>query len=236
VVKEAFELRGDTVRFTDLYASKFDPVEHARHFSQRKDPDRFDALTEQRFSSEGRTLPTDVGRQVDDLLWADFLVLQFPLWWFGMPAMLKGWLDRVFAYGSLYTGSRRFHAGICSGKRARLSVTAGSSAEACAHDGREGDTPLILWPINYALHYVGFTVLEPAVVAGVRGYRGAEAIAQHRSLEEQLQSPRAWISTLDTVPIVPFNGADDWDERRKLKNDAPVYSPFIRHRAKLCLG
>lgn len=37
--------------------------------------------------------------EINKLLWADVLILQFPLWWFSMPAILKGWVDRVFAYG-----------------------------------------------------------------------------------------------------------------------------------------
>lgn len=232
--EETFKSQGDSVRVADLYARKFDPVEDARHYSRRKNPARFDVQTEQRFSSEQRALPVDIGREIHDLLWADFVMLQFPLWWFGMPAMLKGWMDRVFAYGTLYSGSRCFHTGVCRGKRARLSVTAGSSAEACAHDGQEGDTHLMLWPINYALHYLGFTILAPAIVAGVRGgYSGAEAVAQRQFLETQLQGHRTWIAALDAVPIIPFNGVDDWDERRKLKKDAPVHSPFIRHQADL---
>jgi NAD(P)H dehydrogenase (quinone) len=231
VAKETFLSQGHAVRISDLYASKFDPAEHGRHFQRRKNVARFDAQTEQRFNAEQETLPADVQREIDDLLWADFVILQFPLWWFGMPAILKGWMDRVFAYGALYTGQRRLHAGVCRGKRAMLSVTAGSTAEACAPDGQEGDTSLILWPIHYALHYLGFTVLEPKLITGVRGgYFGADAADQDRHLDAQLQAHRNWPSELDGRPVIPFNSADDWDESRKLKPDAPVYSPFIRHR------
>jgi NAD(P)H dehydrogenase (quinone) len=34
---------------------------------------------------------------MEKLLWCDALIFQFLLWWFGLPAMLKGWVDRVFA-------------------------------------------------------------------------------------------------------------------------------------------
>jgi putative NADPH-quinone reductase len=43
-----------------------------------------------------------VQAQIDRLLWAQALVLVFPTWWFGMPAMLKGWFDRVWAPGVAY--------------------------------------------------------------------------------------------------------------------------------------
>ncbi len=37
--------------------------------------------------------------EMDKLEKADLLIFQFPLWWFGLPAILKGWVDRVFAQG-----------------------------------------------------------------------------------------------------------------------------------------
>jgi NAD(P)H dehydrogenase (quinone) len=227
--------RGDAVRISDLYARGLDPVEHSRHFVRRKDLTRFDVQTEQRFNAEQQSLPPDVRREIDEILWADFVVLQFPLWWFGMPAILKGWMDRVFVYGALYTGRRRFDAGVCRGKRVRLSVTTGSSAEACSHDGREGDTHLIFWPIHYALHYLGFTVLEPALINGVRrGYSERDVESQRKHLEAAIQSHRRWIGALNDIPIVAFNGDCDWDENGKLRTYAPSHSPFIRHQADRC--
>ena len=60
---------------------------------------------------------------------ADLLVLQYPMWWHLPPAMLKGWFDRVLAYGEVYTSSKRFENGRFVGKRAMLSVTVGTSRE-----------------------------------------------------------------------------------------------------------
>ncbi len=228
--EKTFAARGDAVRVSDLYAKQFAPDEHARHFPQRKDSSRFDALTEQRFNSDQQTLPADVQQELNDVLWADFVLFQFPLWWFGLPAILKGWMDRVFVYGTLYTGSRRFHAGVCKYKRAMLSVTAGSPAYACAPDGQEGDTRLILWPIHYALHYVGFNVLEPVIIPGVRGgYSGDDKSVQDQYLSAQLRGQESRLARLHQIPTIPFNTQDDWDEQRKLKPGASVYSPFIRH-------
>ncbi len=222
--------KGYEVRLSDLYGQGFAADEHGRHFSRRADPSRFDAQTEQRFSADLNTLPLEVQKELDDLLWADLVVLQFPLWWFGMPAILKGWMDRVFVYGKLYSSRRRLHSGVCAGKRAILSVTAGASGDACAPDGQEGDTRLILWPIHYALHYVGFTVLEPAIVTDVRsGRTGSDAERQKIHLQDRVRAHRATFENLDARPVIAFNQAEDWDERGKLRPDAPVHSPFIRH-------
>ena len=38
---------------------------------------------------------------------ADLIVLQYPMWWHLPPAMLKGWFDRVLAYGAAYTSKKR---------------------------------------------------------------------------------------------------------------------------------
>jgi NAD(P)H dehydrogenase (quinone) len=47
---------------------------------------------------------------------------------------------------------------------------------------------------------------------------------------EQLHSYRAQLANLDAIPAIQFNAAEDWDEHGKLKPQAPVHSPFIRHR------
>jgi NAD(P)H dehydrogenase (quinone) len=228
--QDGLQRQGHEVHLSDLYAQAFAPDEHGRHFPRRANPLRFDAQSEQRFSAGRNALPHEVRKELDALLWADLLVLQFPLWWFGMPAILKGWMDRVFVYGKLYSSRRRFHSGVCAGKRAMLSVTAGSSSDACAPDGKEGDTRLILWPIHYALHYVGFTVLEPLIVTDVRGGRsGSDAERQKLLLELRLREQGTIFESIDGRPAIAFNDPDDWDELGKLKPDAPVHSPFIGH-------
>jgi len=41
------------------------------------------------------------------LLDSDLLVVHFPIWWLGMPAILNGWMDRVFMYGKMYRSVMR---------------------------------------------------------------------------------------------------------------------------------
>ena len=41
-------------------------------------------------------LAVDTRREQDALRWAQGLVFIYPIWWFGPPAILKGWIDRVF--------------------------------------------------------------------------------------------------------------------------------------------
>ncbi len=43
------------------------------------------------------TQSADIAAEQEKLLWADTVIFQFPLWWFSMPAIMKGWIDRVYA-------------------------------------------------------------------------------------------------------------------------------------------
>ena len=115
-----------------------------------------------------------------------------------------------------------------------MCVTTGSSAEKCAHNGVEGDTKLMLWPALYSLRYLGFSVVQPFIIHGVRsGLTGAAAEAHDEQLEEMAREYGAFLRELDDAPLVPFNADTDFDERGRLRPEAPSYSPFIRHAPEL---
>ena len=116
--RAAFEHRGHTVEIDDLYGQDFDPRESPTHFPSPRSMDYFSAMVEQRHASDTGTLPADVAREIARLEAADLVMFQFPLWWFSMPAMLKGWLDRVFVWGRIYSSRRRYDTGHFAGKRA----------------------------------------------------------------------------------------------------------------------
>ncbi|SNT82752.1 NAD(P)H-dependent oxidoreductase [Stenotrophomonas sp. CC120222-04] len=229
----AEQLRRDGVQVEaiDLYAEGFDPLEAAHHHPQRLRRERFDAQREQRHSAENDFLPTDVRRHLQLLQATDLLILQFPLWWFAAPAILKGWLDRVLVYGPMYNSRLRHEHGAMRGKRALLSVTTGSSARACAVDGREGDTRLLLWPLMYSLRYVGFEVMEPFVVHGVRSGLPADRVQAHgAALAAATSDYRERLARWQQWPTVPFNDGEDFEEGGGLRAEATAHSPFIRHR------
>ena len=181
----ALEAEGWTTSVSDLYAMGFDPCERHEHYWDRAAPLRFDAQLEQRHASENGGLPKAVTDELAILDRADLLVLQYPMWWHLPPAMLKGWFDRVLAYGAAYTSKKRFERGRFVGKRAMLSVTVGTSRSTYEHDGRSGDINLMLWPINFTLAYVGYDVVAPYVAYGVEaGLRYSEPAA----VEERLRT------------------------------------------------
>lgn len=80
LVLSKLEHAGAEVRLCDLYARGFDPTLPACELDMYLDcPDNVEP----------------VSRDVADLRWADTLIFVYPTWWYGLPAMLKGWLDRV---------------------------------------------------------------------------------------------------------------------------------------------
>ena len=214
---------------SDLYAMQFDPCEGPNHCQLRKDTERFHAQTEQRFNADNDTTPQEVNAEVERLLNCDHLIVHFPLWWFGMPAILKGWMDRVFVYGRMYRSSMRYDAGICSGKKVVVCVTTGASEDSCAYNGKEGDTRLHLWPILFPFRYLGFDVYEPEILHGVGGVAFIEEQETGLSiLDTYANRWAATLGSLDTRPTIPYNSDAEFDQTKKLVPGAPVLSPFIR--------
>jgi putative NADPH-quinone reductase len=113
------------IAVSDLYAMRFDPVSDRRNFKSVKNPDRLSQQAEEAFASEHDSFVPELQSEMDKVAWCDALVFQFPLWWLGLPAILKGWVDRVFAIGRAYGGGRYFERGVFRGKRAMCSVTVG---------------------------------------------------------------------------------------------------------------
>jgi len=230
----ALEAAGWTATVSDLYAIGFDPCERPEHFAQPLDPARFDVQAEQRHASAAGALPRHVAEELDRMQAADLLVLQYPMWWHMPPAMLKGWFDRVLAYGAAYTSAMRFENGRFAGKRAMLSVTVGTSRETYAHDGRSGDIDLMLWPVNFSLAYLGYTVLEHFVAYGVEaGLRYSDPAEVEARLQRVAAEFRATLPDLEGRPAIPFNRKSEWGPDGRIVPGAPVHSPFVRRRRDL---
>ena len=149
------------------------------------------------------------------------------MWWFGPPAILKGWLDRCLAHGALHSSRARFDAGPCRGKRALLCVTTGASAAEAGPHGKEGHTDLLLWPVAYALRYCGFTILAPALVHGVHDFHeGPARDALRTRLASALAGQPALIAGLGHRPRWPFHPDDAFDADGRLRPGEPALWPF----------
>ncbi|WP_210214002.1 MULTISPECIES: NAD(P)H-dependent oxidoreductase [unclassified Mesorhizobium] len=149
---------GHEVVVSDLYAMGFNPVSDRRNFTTVRDANYYHQQTEEANAAAHDGFAPDIQAEMDKLFWCDALILQFPLWWFGLPAILKGWVDRVFASGGrIYGGGKWYDRGVFSGKRAMCSVTIGGPPPIYSDRGLNGPIGAILFPINHGmLYFVGF--------------------------------------------------------------------------------
>lgn len=225
-----------SVTVTDLYRMSFDPCERKEHFFAPSNPSRFDVQSEQRHAAKTGFLPSEISEEISRLDEADLVVLQYPMWWHMPPAMLKGWFDRVFAYGEVYSSSMRFEEGRFRNKRAMLSVTVGTSAETYDYNGRSGDIDLLLWPVNFTLSYVGFTVLEHFVAYGVEaGLRYSDPMIIQERMERLLADYEEALKRINERRSIPFNKKSEWTQEGRIRENAPSYSPFIRQKKNLII-
>ena len=95
----------------DLYRMGFNPV-----------------LTAQELApvSADHSASADVAQAQGDILAADVLTVIYPLWWLSMPAMMKGYIDRVFARGFAYESHNGIVRGLLSGKKSVLITVSGA--------------------------------------------------------------------------------------------------------------
>lgn len=223
---------GHTVEVSDLYADKFDPVERAAHYRERVDADRFAPLAEQRHASCTSSLPADVRREIDRIKRAELVIFQFPLWWHAQPAVLKGWFDRVFVSGLLYSSTMRYDRGVFRGKLAVASITTGAPEVAFEPGGRGGDIELLLWPIHYSLHYMGFSVLKPFLAFGVagHGYEYQDGDGQAVHLKGYIHAWLERLAHLQNEPRLRFPSWNDWDDMGRKMNSIVGEGAGLRFR------
>lgn len=151
---------------SDLYAEGFAAAAGRADFTRPTASERFGYVHEQRHAAASRRYAGDILREQDRLARADLVLLQFPLWWYAPPAILKGWADRVLTHGFAYTDTELFDTGLLRGKRSMLAVTTGGTREELHADSAvTGTVDEILRPISGGvLRYVGMDV-APAFVA-----------------------------------------------------------------------
>lgn len=216
VAVKTLSAAGHTVDVSDLYGMGFNAVAGPADFSSRRDGAYFSLGAEQMHASQAGGFAADVQAELNKLLAADLLILQFPLWWFSLPAILKGWIDRVFAFGAAYDFGRTWENGVFAGKRAMLSLTASAPAAAFMPDGRNGDMERVLWPIHAGvLALCGYSVLPPFIVHGVP-FIGAEA------MQAELDRYRQHLGGLASARPLFFHPATDYADYRLVPGTEPA--------------
>ncbi|HET6849054.1 MAG TPA: NAD(P)H-dependent oxidoreductase [Gaiellales bacterium] len=176
----------------DLYAEGFDPRLSAGDFTDREDDARLRPMEEQLHAVRTGTLAADVARHVELLRGTDLLVMVQPLWWFSLPAMAKGWIDRVFVNGLAYEypGYEPW-TGPLGHVRALAVFTSSYEREEFEPGGRAGSVDAVLYPLLWGTFaYCGMQVLEPFIAYAADSVDDATREGYLAGLRERLLALR----------------------------------------------
>lgn len=120
-IAEHLTHNGHEVKIRDLYQLNFNPV-----------------LSLEDMAGQRRgQVSEDVNAEQDYITWADCITFIHPIWWTGLPAILKGYIDRVFSYGFAYRYDQGIQKGLLTGKQAVIINTHGKSHAEYSHIGMD---------------------------------------------------------------------------------------------------
>jgi NAD(P)H dehydrogenase (quinone) len=183
---------GHQVKASNLYAIKFKAVLDPTDFRIRHNPDLFNPAAEQMHGVATKSLAPDILEEIDKITWADLMIFQFPIWWSYMPAILKGWIDRVLVQGFVVDlrEGRVYDRGLLKGKSAMIVTTCGGSEEMYSKGGIHGDLREHLSIITHNIfEFTGMTTLPPFIVYNVPAMtkeEGGKQLDRYRQVLEML--------------------------------------------------
>jgi NAD(P)H dehydrogenase (quinone) len=216
--RDALTEAGHKVVVSHLYAEGFNPVAGRHDFTSVADPTVFHYQTEQAHAARNGTFAPDVAREQARVADADLIIFQFPLWWGGPPAIVKGWGERVLAYGFGYADGLRFETGVFRGRRAMISMTSGGTTARFGAGNAYGDLHTqVLWQLQHlGLEYMGYEMEEPFVAYGAPRTDNAGRLAYLDQLEQRVLDAAAKpvdrsLTITNPLDLVP-DGA--WKQQR----------------------
>lgn len=160
---------GHQVQVSDLYSMKWKAVLDEEDFPERMNKELFNPILEQLNAVKKGAIPQDIKEEMDKVLWADLIIFQFPIWWSNFPAILKGWVDRVFYNGFAFNLAEMqlYGNGPLKGKKAMLSFTTGAPRELYTDEGPHGEIEVLIKYFNHLLfEFVGMEALPYFAIFG----------------------------------------------------------------------
>jgi len=182
----ALKEKGHEIKLSDLYAMKFNPVLTASDFPERKNPEVFNPFFEAIKASKTGAFAPDIKEEMEKVKWADLLIFQFPIYFTAMPAIMKGWIDRVLAPGFGFNPitNSAYDTGLFKGKSAMLVTTTGAPKEMYSEEGAHGDLNKHLESVTHCIfEFMGMKVLPSHIIyeaSGMSRERGAEELEKYK--------------------------------------------------------
>jgi NAD(P)H dehydrogenase (quinone) len=198
VMKKGFEDEGSVVQVSDLHAMKWSPLSDRSNFTTVANEAYFQQAAEERHAVSHKGFNDEISHEMQKILWCDTIVFQTPIHWFGLPAMLKSWCDKVLACGFAYGNGKWYDVGIMRGKRAILSITTGAQEKMYKRDGIQGSIDSIIFPITHGIFFFcGFHCLKPLIVHNAATVKNFEDV--QKQIKHYVRSVVA-----DTMPEIEF--------------------------------
>lgn len=110
-VVDSLQGQNHEIEIRDLYSLNFNPT----------------LSLEDMAGQRNGIVASDVKQEQEYISWADQITFIYPIWWTGMPAIMKGYIDRVFSYGFAYRYDQGVQKGLLTGKKAIVINTQGKS-------------------------------------------------------------------------------------------------------------
>jgi len=147
-----------TMRLAQAYVQELSTLghQHTLHDLYRMDFDPI--LTSAEIAQLPHATPPDVVQAQQDILAVDVVTVIYPLWWLSMPAILKGYVDRVFARGFAYEAVKGQVRGLLGGRQCVLLTLSGAPLPVLAGSGQWN--ALTMLQDRHVFHAVGFELLE----------------------------------------------------------------------------
>ena len=191
--------QGHSVVVSDLYGEGFSAIAQKWDFVTTSGK-HFNYMLEQRHAARlDMAFSPDIIGEIQKIQAAELVLFITPIWWFSVPAILKGWFDRVLAMGVTWDGGKIYENGLMRGKQAMLIAVGGGPEAYYKEDGRHKANVLqVLHPINHGtLAFCGFNVHEPFVVLNSLGMSDAErtqALSQLNFRLTNLTTSPEWLT------------------------------------------
>jgi NAD(P)H dehydrogenase (quinone) len=181
---------GHTIEVSDLYGQGFNPLAQKWDFVTTTG-NHFNYALEQKHAVRlNNAFSPDILGEIQKLQKADAVLFFAPIWWFSVPAILKGWFDRILAMGIAWDTGKIYENGLLRGKQAMLIANAGHPGDYYQQSARHGATMTqVLHPINHGtLAFCGLNVHEPFVAMNTLGTNDEGRAQMLKDLEFRLQN------------------------------------------------
>lgn len=210
---------GHSVEVSDLYSQQFEPRATKNDIrGPLQDPNLFNYTEEGRHAYKHNCQSLDIANETDKLKRADLIIFQFPLYWSSVPAILKGWFDRVLcdSFAFDFESQNVLDQGFMKGKRTVLSLTTGCTKDMTSPMGLSSDINVLLWPIQYGtLRMCGFDVLLPQISYGTK-------LVEEPTRQQYLKDWKSRLQNIFSEEPLSFPKLSDFDHKSLMFHDESV--------------